>query len=274
MKLEGKVAVITGGSMGIGEAIAKRFAEEGGVVVITSRDAHRAEEARLHIGHQERTLALACDVRRRGDIAQVIEAVLARHGHIDIWINNAGFGIISSVEQMRMEDCRNLLDTNLVGAIEAMQLIIPVMKRQRSGAIVNISSVSGHIASAHMAAYSASKHAMNAIGHAARLELRGTGVDVITVCPGYISTKFSANAVRSPDALRMGASAKYGVPASRVADATLNAVLKRKRHAVVPGWYWLPIKLYQLCPALVERAMLRSLKPADQVIAAQMKNAK
>lgn len=268
MRLEGKVAVVTGGSMGIGESIAKHFADEGAAVALTSRDVKRAEEARHRIVHFDRTLALACDVRRHADLEALLNTVLARFGRIDFWVNNAGFGLIDSVAEMKLEDCRALFETNLFGVIDAMQLVIPVMRRQGAGTIVNISSVSGHIASPYMGAYAASKHALNAIGRAARLELRGTGVNVLTVCPGYISTDFAANAVRAPGALRMSASARHSVPAERVATAVLEACWKRKRQVAVPWWYWLPIKLYENCPALVERMMLRSLRPADEVIAA------
>ncbi len=264
MKLTGKVAVITGASMGIGEAIAKLAS-----VVLSSRDAARAEAARVRVGHAERTLAVACDVRRRTDLQALLAATLARFGRVDLWINNAGFGLIGPIDEIAMRDCRDMFDTNVFGAIEGMQVAAAAMKRQRSGTIVNISSVSGHIASPHMGAYSATKHALNALGHAARLELRSSGINVLTVCPGYITTEFGANAVKTPGALRMGASARYGVPAERVAHAVLRGYLRGSRHVVVPWWYWVMIKLYEHFPALVERTMLRSLRPADQVIAEQ-----
>jgi short-subunit dehydrogenase len=269
MKLQGKVAVVTGASMGIGEAIARVFAAAGGSVVLSSRDQLRAEAARSRIGHSDRTLAVACDVRKRGELEALLAATLARFGRVDIWVNNAGFGLMDSVEHMDMRACRDLFETNLFGTIEGMQVVTPVMKRQGSGAIVNISSVSGHIASPFMAAYSASKHAMNAIGHAARLELRGSGVNVITVCPGYITTDFGQNAMRAADAQRIGASARYSVPPDRVAQSVVRAYLSGARHVVVPWWYWIPIKLYEHFPTFVEWTMRRSLRPADQVIAAQ-----
>src|SRR5581483_1832604 len=269
MKLRGKVAVVTGGSMGIGEAIAKLFADESAAVVITSRDPARAEAARARIGHTERTLAVACDVRRRADLEALMAATLQRFGRVDAWVNNAGFGMMASVEQLPMSGARDLFDTNCFGVIDAMQVAIPVMKRQGSGAIINISSVSGHIASPHMSIYSASKFALNALSYAARLELRGTGVNVISVCPGYISTDFGVNAVRAPGAMRVGRSAKWSVPAGVVARAVLKAWLGGKRQAVVPWWYWLFVKLYENVPRLVEKSMARSLAPADEVIAAQ-----
>src|SRR5206468_9529308 len=134
--------------------------------------------------------------RKRSDVETVLRTVLERYRRVDAWINNAGSGLSDSVEKMAIADCRSMFETNLFGAIEAMQLVIPVMKQQRAGTIINISSVAGHIAVPYMAAYCATKHALNAIGKAARVELRGTGVHVMTVCPGYISTDFAVNAVK------------------------------------------------------------------------------
>src|SRR5437667_9255342 len=116
MQLEGKVAVVTGASMGIGEAIAKLFADKGASVVLTSRDVQRAEAARRRIVHFDRTLALACDVRRRPDLEALLAATLARFGRVDLWINNAGHGLLDSVSDMKMADCRSMFDTNLFGA--------------------------------------------------------------------------------------------------------------------------------------------------------------
>src|SRR5580698_9257820 len=99
-KLSGKVAVVTGASMGIGEAIAKLFAMQGATVVLLSRDQGRAEVARARIGYAEKTLALACDVRKSEEIGRVISTTMQRFGRIDIWVNNAGHGILDSVAQV------------------------------------------------------------------------------------------------------------------------------------------------------------------------------
>ncbi len=262
MKLEQKVAVVTGGSMGIGEAIAHRFHNEGASVAIASRDLSRAEAARARLGHSDRTLAMACDVRRRGDLEALLAATLARFGRVDIWVNNAGHGLLDSVESMSLADCRSMFDTNLFGAIEAMQLVIPQMKRQGGGTVVNISSVAGHIAVPYMGAYCATKSALNAIGRVARVELAGTGVHVMTVCPGYVATDFAANAVKGANRKRISGAVRRGIPAERVASAVLRGYLARKREVVVPARDRLLIKLYQSAPRLLEAAMARMLKPA------------
>lgn len=264
MKLDGKVVVVTGGSMGIGEAIAAKFASEGAAVVVASRDHGRAEAARQRIGHADHTLAVACDVQRRTDLEALLQAALSHFGRVDIWINNAGHGLLDSAEQMSLADCRSMFDTNLFGAIEAMQVVIPPMKRQGGGTIVNISSVAGHIAVPYMAAYCATKAALNSIGRAARVELGGTGVHVMTVCPGYVSTDFSANAIKGASRQRIGGAVRRGIPPQRVADAVLRGVKRRKREIVVPWRDRLVIKVYQNSPRLLEWAMGRMLRPAEQ----------
>ncbi|HXZ28028.1 MAG TPA: SDR family NAD(P)-dependent oxidoreductase [Terriglobales bacterium] len=266
MSLDGKVAVITGASMGIGEAIARLFADQGASVVLSSRDLGRAEAARARVGHSERTLAVACDVSKVEHVQKLAAAALERFGRIDIWVNNAGHGLIDSVATMDLGECRRMFDTNFFGAIHGMQAAAGVMKRQGSGTIINISSVAGHIAVPGMAAYSSTKFAMNAIGKGARVELKGSGVHVMTVCPGYITTDFGANAVKGSEAKRLGA-ARRGISAERVAGAVLRGYLGRKREVVVPWRDRIAIKLYQLFPRMIERAMGRMLRPADEVLA-------
>src|SRR5881227_3492825 len=110
--LSGKVVVVTGASMGIGEAIAKVFADHGAGVVLLSRDAGRAEAARGRIGHTDRTLALSCDVRNREEIDRVLSLTLHHFDRIDVWVNNAGRGLLDSVATLDMVACRDVFDTN------------------------------------------------------------------------------------------------------------------------------------------------------------------
>ena len=260
MELAGKVAVVTGASMGIGEAIAKIFAEHGANVVLLSRDTARAEAARTRIGFPDRTIALSCDVRNSEEIDRVLGLTLHHFKRVDIWVNNAGHGLLDSVAQVDMAACRDLFETNVFGALSAMQAVIPVMRQQGGGTIINISSVAGHITLPFHATYSASKFALNAIGKAARVELKNDHVHVLTVCPGYVQTDFSQNAVHGSDLKKVRPNSVRGITAERVARATLQGYLKQKREVIVPWTMHLPVKFYQLFPAVVERAMGKMAK--------------
>jgi len=253
--LPGKVVVVTGASMGIGEALAAIFAEHGASVVLLSRDAGRAEAARARIGYNERTLALSCDVRNREEIDRVVSLTLHHYQRMDVWINNAGHGLMDSVAEVDMAACRETFDTNFFGTAACMQAALPVMKRQGAGTIINISSVAGHLPLPHHAVYSATKFAMNAFGKAARAELKSAGINVLTVCPGYVLTDFSANAIKGRDAKTVRPSTVRGISVERVARAVLRGYLKQKREVVVPWTMHPAIKAYQLFPGLVERVM-------------------
>jgi short-subunit dehydrogenase len=260
MEMAGKIAVITGASMGIGEAIARIFANHGATVVMLSRDAGRVEAARERIGHSERTLALACDVRHREEIDRAIGLTLHHFKKIDLWVNNAGHGLLDSVAAMEMAKFREMFETNFFGAVVSMQAVIPVMRQQSGGTIINISSVAGHLPLPGSAGYSATKFALNAIGKAAGVELKKDGIRVMTVCPGYVRTQFSSNASRGSEVKRVRPASVKGITAERVAKATLQGYLKQKREVIVPWTMYVPQKIYQLFPGLVEWTMGKMAK--------------
>ncbi len=143
-----------------------------------SRDAGRVEAAAGAWGIASGHLAMACDVRHREDIDRAIGLTLHHFQRIDVWVNNAGHGLLDSVAEMNMAAFREMFETNFFGAVAAMQAVIPVMRQQGGGTIINISSVAGHIPLPFHAAYSATKFAMNAIGKGAGVELKKDGIHV------------------------------------------------------------------------------------------------
>jgi len=257
--MDGKVVVVTGASMGIGEALAKVFADKGASVVLLSRDASRAEAARHRVGHTDRTRAMACDVCNREDIDRALALTLRDFDHVDVWVNNAGVGIRDSVADMEASAVRELFETNFFGAISCMQAVVPVMREKGGGAIINISSVAGHIPVPFMTLYCASKFAVNALGKGARQELKRDNINVLTVCPGYVTTGFGEHLVAN----RQGAvrpQSVRGISAERVAQAAYRGYRNKKREVVVP-WTMIPaVKLYQLFPGVVEWGMAMAMK--------------
>ncbi len=260
MRLEGKVVVVTGASMGIGEAVAKVFADEGANVVLSSRSLERVEAARERIGNGEKTVAVACDVSDPAQTKALLQTALDRFGRVDVWVNNAGFGLVDSIQRMDMAACRKMFDTNLFGAMQCIQNVIPVMREQGSGCIINVSSVAGFIGVPYMAAYGATKHALNCISRATRVELAGTGVRILNVCPGFVATEFSNNAICGTDRKKMRAANQRGIPAEQVARATLRGYLRGRREVVVPWFYNLVIALYRMFPGVIERGMRKRMQ--------------
>ncbi len=258
-----KVVVVTGASMGIGEAIARMFVDEGAKVVLLSRDAARAESARGRIGGLDRTLALSCDVRNREEIDRVVSLTLHHFQRIDVWINNAGHGLMDSVADVDMAACCETFDTNFFGTVACMQAALSVMRQQASGTIINISSVAGHIPLPFHAVYSATKFAMNAFGKAAHVELKGSGIHLMTVCPGYVRTDFTAHAIKGEDVKTVRPSTVRGISVQRVARAVFQGYLKQKREVIVPWTMHPAIKIYQLFPGLVERTMAKMARRVE-----------
>src|SRR5437588_4496229 len=259
-----KVVVVTGASMGIGEALARIFADHGARVVLLSRDAGRAEAARDRVGHTERTLALSFDVRNREEIDRVLSLTLHHFNRIDVWINNAGHGLLDSVAQLDMTACRETFDTNFFGAVESMLAVITVRKQQGTGTIINISSVAGHIPLPYHAVYSATKFAMNAFGKAANIELHTAGIHVMTVCPGYVSTDFRSHAAPGREGKDLRPNPTRGISAPRVARATLQGYIRQKREVIVPWYMHGAVKMYQLFPSVVEWRIGRMAQGAEQ----------
>jgi short-subunit dehydrogenase len=247
--------------MGIGEAIGKAFVEQGAYCVLLSRDAGRAEAARARIGNTDRTMALACDVRNREEMDRVISLTRHHFNRIDVWINNAGHGVSDAVATMDIPAFRSMFETNFFGTVEAMQAVLPLLREQGSGTVINISSVAGHLPVPFLAGYSATKFAMNAMGKAANVEMAGTGVNVLTVCPGYVKTNFGDNVVKGRESGSWVKTVKpktqKGISAERVARAVLDGYRKQKREVIVPWTMHPVVKVYQLFPGVVEKVMIR-----------------
>ena len=185
-----RVILVTGCSSGIGRATALAAAGRGHRVFATARN--RNDLADLERTENLETLTL--DVTDGAAIRAAVEAALSRAGRLDALVNNAGYGQYGAAEEVNLEEWRAQFEVNLFGAIAAIQAVLPAMRRQRSGTIVNVSSVSGRVAIPFAAPYSASKHALEALSDALRVELAAFGIRVVLVEPGPIETRFTDRA--------------------------------------------------------------------------------
>jgi NAD(P)-dependent dehydrogenase (short-subunit alcohol dehydrogenase family) len=190
-KLTRQVVIITGASAGIGEAASRRLAREGATVVVNARRADRLEALKNDIeASGGRAFAVAGDITNEQDRARLVQETLNRFGRIDALVNNAGYGQRGPIELVSLDAIRRNFETNLFSLIGLTQLVIPVMREQRSGRIVNISSVAGRIARPLSSVYDATKHALEAISDGLRGELAPFGIKVVLIEPGFITTEF------------------------------------------------------------------------------------
>ena len=192
--LSGKVALVTGGSRGIGLAIARALVADGVQVAVTGRsDAHlSAARPKIEAAGPGSVETLQADVRRHPDIKRAVDATAARFGGLDILVNNAGVGVFTGVASMTPEQWNEVIETNLTGVFNACQAALPHLRRRGGGFIINISSLAGNNPFADGAAYCASKAGLNAFSEALMQELRYDNIRVSYVMPGSVATGFSS----------------------------------------------------------------------------------
>jgi len=182
-----KVVCVTGASRGLGEAIVRAFDKEGAKLVLASRS--QADLDRLAKSCND-AIAVQTDVRDPGDLERMIGAAVGEYGRVDIVVNNAGLAVYGPAESTSVEAVHQMIDTNLKGVIFGSQAAFRVMRKQRSGHIINISSIAGKLHLKNEAVYNASKWGVNGFSGTLALEARTYNVKVSTICPGGIATPF------------------------------------------------------------------------------------
>lgn len=192
--LKDKVAVVTGGTRGIGFSIAEALAREGSKVYLCGRDGAAAKKAAGEIGRSsgaDRVEGVAADVRRYEDCRKLIHGAAERFGGLDVLVNNAGVGIFKPVDQLAPEDWDTVIGTNLSGVFYCCREAIPLMRKQGGGYIFNISSLAGVNAFPGGSSYNASKFGLNGFSEAMMQEIRYDGIRVSYIMPGSVDTDFA-----------------------------------------------------------------------------------
>jgi 3-oxoacyl-[acyl-carrier protein] reductase len=194
--LSGKTAIVTGGSRGIGLAIARALVERDANVVITGTKEKPLTDAARELGL---AMVQVANVRNHADVERVFDAVAARFGGIDILVNNAGVGVFTSVANMSIEQWHDVIDTNLTGVFYCCRAVLPHLRRRGGGWIISISSLAAKNAFPDAAAYCASKSGLNAFCEALMQEVRHDGIRVAYVMPGSVNTNFGGHQTAGAD---------------------------------------------------------------------------
>jgi NAD(P)-dependent dehydrogenase (short-subunit alcohol dehydrogenase family) len=193
--LRNKNVLITGGSRGLGLVMAREFAREGARLAICARDDEELERARMDLDRfGVDVMTFRCDVRNSREVADMVDAVSNRFGHIDVLVNNAGVIQVGPIEVMTHEDFDLAMQAHFWGPLNTILAVLPSMRQRRQGRIVNITSIGGKVSVPHLVPYSASKFALVGLSKGLRAELMKDGIVVTTVCPGLMRTGSPRNA--------------------------------------------------------------------------------
>lgn len=185
-----KVVLITGGSSGIGKAVGEFLLEKGFIVYGTSRNLERITDSKFPL--------LSLDVRNVSSINEAVQEVIQKSGRIDVLINNAGVGITGPIEETPMEEIKNNFETNFFGPIEVMKSVLPQMRKQKSGLIINITSIAGYMGLPYRGIYSSSKAALEIITESISMEVKSFGINVVNVAPGDFATNIASRRYHAP----------------------------------------------------------------------------
>lgn len=197
MFLQDKVGLVTGGSKGIGFAVAEALLQNGAAVMISGRDEGDLQAATARLAALGKVAFSVCDVREEVSVKAMLDACVDSFGAIDILVNNAGIGYFGkTVEETSADEFRATIETNLFGVFYACHHVIPLMKQRGGGYIINISSLAGQNPHPKMAAYNASKFGLNGFTEALMQEVRHEHIKVSYICPGSVNTSFGGD---SPD---------------------------------------------------------------------------
>jgi NADP-dependent 3-hydroxy acid dehydrogenase YdfG len=188
--IKGKIVVITGASSGMGETAAKHLATLGATVVLGARRADRIEKLAKDIQDTGgKALAIATDVTRRDQVKKLIDSAVEKFGKVDVILNNAGIMPLSPMERLNVDEWDRMIDVNIKGVLNGIAAVLPHMKNQKSGQIINTSSVAGHKTFPGSAVYSATKFALMALSEGLRMEVKPYNIRTTIVSPGAVKTE-------------------------------------------------------------------------------------
>lgn len=272
--IAGKVVIVTGASAGIGEATAREFARAGAITVLAARRAGRLKRLQQEIEEMGgEALAVPTDLTDPDQITDLVEKTVSRYGRIDVLANIAGWALYHWLEEMEYKDLRRAFDVNVIGLAELTRQVIPIMKRQRSGFILNMSSYASRVAVPPLTVYASTKYAVEGLTDGLRRGLLPWGITVIRIHPSAVTgTEFNQRVVRE------GGLQYRPVPIGRVSRERLarhivRLIEKPQRAFFISRTYEVLVLLNRLFPEVVDAFMAmwvrlkqkNEIPPADEV---------
>ncbi|HZD38822.1 MAG TPA: SDR family NAD(P)-dependent oxidoreductase [Actinomycetes bacterium] len=248
MRLEGRIALVTGASSGIGRALSPLLAERGATLALAGRDTAALAEVAGRTGGEP----LAADLAEPGGAELLADLVLERHGRVDLLVSNAGAGWAGDLAAMPLEVAERLVTLNLVAPVRLTRLLLPGMLERGSGHLVYVTSIAGATGVAREAVYAATKAGLATFADSVREEVAGSGVTVSVVVPGVVDTPFFERRGSAYDRAW-----PPPIPAERVARALLRAIAADRAEVFAPAWIRLPARLKGAVPGVYRRLALR-----------------
>lgn len=264
--MKDKVIIITGGSSGIGKALAEKFGREGSKLIITARRKEQLEDVANELRQQGiEVTPVVADASIEDDCAHVVDVAFRKYGRIDVLINNAGISMRALFEDLQLEVFKKVMDVNFYGLVNTTKYALPHILRSQ-GSIVGISSVNGRRATPARSAYSASKFAMIGFLESLRSEMLDRGVHVLTACPGFTASNIRRAALMANGKTYGGPSRDetYMMSAEEVADHVYTAVVRRKRDLLLTLQGKLAVWLNYFFPGWMDRKTLELIQKEEQ----------
>ncbi|NRA49956.1 MAG: SDR family oxidoreductase [Phaeodactylibacter sp.] len=253
MHFKDKVVWITGASSGIGENLAYAFAEHGADLILSARNEQELKRVEQNITSGSKVLLSPMDVTAYDQISGITARAINHFGKIDILVNNAGISQRSLVADTGLSVDQKIMDVNFIGTVAVTKAVLPYMIRQKQGQIIAISSVMGKIGTPRRSAYAASKHALHGFFDCLRAEVYDKNIKVTLICPGYVHTNVSINALTGDGSKNnvMADTTKGGLKPDEFAKKALRAIYKEKKEVYIGGKEILGIYIRRFFPNLL-----------------------
>lgn len=259
MNLKGKRVWITGGSSGLGEALAYAFAEEGAHLILSSRKLAQLERVKANCNPNVEVHVEVLDMMQHDQIPLVAGRMLVKYGHVDILINNAGISQRGLAQDTGLEVDKRIMDINYFGVVALTKALLPGMVARKKGHLVALSSLVGKFGSPLRSTYSASKHALHGFFDSLRAELVSSKIKVTLICPGYIHTNISVNAVTGDGSAQNSMDEKTagGLSPEVFAERAIRAIKRGKEEVVIGKTEAYGVLVKRLFPRIFSRIISR-----------------